>query len=117
MTHRNALRLFGLTALAAAFAAPALHAQDSTPQKDEAPAASTQPAQAAQPAKKSWAELDTDRNGNLSREESAAVPALEAVFERADANADGALTGDEYKAYLAANHQEGQTTGKPPGQR
>lgn len=117
MTHRNALRLFGLTAFAAAFAAPALHAQDGTAQKDDTPPASAQPAQPAQPAKKSWTELDADRNGNLSREESAAVPALEAVFERADANADGALTGDEYKAYLAANHQEGRATDKPPAER
>lgn len=117
MTHRNALRLFGLTAFAAAFAAPALHAQDGTAQQDAAPPASAQPAQPAQPAKKSWTELDTDRNGDLSREESAAVPALEAVFERADANADGALTGDEYKAYLAANHQEGRATEKPRAER
>lgn len=114
MTHRTTLRLLGLTALAAAFAAPALQAQDGTAQKDEAPPAAAQP---APPAKKTWAELDTDRNGNLSREESAAVPALEAVFERADANADGALTGDEYKAYLAAHHQEDQATDKPPAQR
>jgi hypothetical protein len=114
MTHRNTLRLLGLTAFAAAFAAPALQAQDGTAQKDEAPPAAAQP---AQPAKKTWAELDTDRNGNLSREESAAVPALEAVFERADANADGALTGDEYKAYLAAHHQEGQASDKPPAER
>lgn len=117
MTHRNALRLLGLTAFAAAFAAPALHAQDGTAQKDEAPPASAQPSQPAQPAKKTWAELDADRNGHLSREESAAVPALEAVFERADANADGALTGEEYKAYLAAHAQEGQATEKPPTER
>jgi hypothetical protein len=114
MTHRNTLRLLGLTAFAAAFAAPALYAQDGTAQKDDAPPASAQP---SQPAKKTWAELDTDRNGHLSREESAAVPALEAVFERADANADGALTGDEYKAYLAAHAQEGQAADKPPTER
>jgi hypothetical protein len=117
MTHRNALRLLGLAAFAAAFAAPALHAQDGTAQKDGAPPASAQPAQPAQQEKKTWAELDTDRNGHLSREESAAAPALEAVFERADANADGALTGEEYKAYLAANAQDGQPTQKPPSER
>lgn len=114
MTHRITLRLLGLTAFAAAFAAPALHAQDGTAQKDQAPPAAAQP---AQPAKNTWTELDTDRNGNLSREESAAVPALEAVFERADANADGALTGDEYKAYLAAHHQDGHASDKPPAER
>jgi hypothetical protein len=53
------------------------------------------------PAKKSWADVDADKDGNLSKAEASAVPALGQVFDKADSNADGSLSADEYKAYVA----------------
>jgi len=56
-----------------------------------------------EPQKKNWSDLDIDKNGSLSASEAASVQNLSSVFAKADANADGELTQDEYKAYLAAN--------------
>ena len=53
------------------------------------------------PAKKSWSDVDTDKDGSLSKTEASTVPALAQVFDQADSNADGTLTADEYKAYVA----------------
>jgi len=39
--------------------------------------------------------------GKLTKAEAGTVPALGQVFDKADGNADGALTADEYKAYVA----------------
>lgn len=55
------------------------------------------------PAKKSWTDLDADKNGNLSQTEAGEIDSLAKVFVDADADADGELTPDEYKAYLAAH--------------
>ena len=55
----------------------------------------------ASPEKKSWADVDADKDGKLTKTEAAAVPALGQVFDKADGNTDGALTADEYKAYVA----------------
>ena len=57
----------------------------------------------AAPKKMNWSDLDTDKNGTLSVTEAASVQSLAKAFTEADANADGQLTQDEYKAYLAAN--------------
>lgn len=109
MTKTSQLRLTGLLALATAMAAPAAFAQDTTPTTDQAQAAQAQPATPATPAtpaepgKKTWADLDVNKDGNLDKTEAAPIPTLEAVFETADTNADGALTGEEYKKYLAMN--------------
>jgi len=69
---------------------------------NDASAATTQ----GDPAKKSWADVDADKDGNLSKAEAAAVPALGQVFDKADANADGSLTADEYKAYVSTQEQK-----------
>lgn len=59
------------------------------------------PAAAAQPAAKlSWSDLDSDGNGAINRQEAARVPALAAMFELADADRNGDLTGDEYRAHI-----------------
>ncbi|MFC5571391.1 EF-hand domain-containing protein [Lysobacter yangpyeongensis] len=50
--------------------------------------------------KKSWNDIDLDKDGSLTKAEAAAVPALGQVFDKADSNADGALSADEYKAYV-----------------
>ena len=108
MTQRINLRLMGLLALSAAFAAPAAFAQTTTPTADEAQTAASPPASPAphsggEPAKKTWDDLDTNKDGNLTKTEAATIPSLQAVFDQADANADGALSGEEYKTYLAMN--------------
>jgi hypothetical protein len=120
MTQHIDFRLMGLLALSAAFAAPAAFAQSTTPTSDPAQTAASQPAspapQAEASSKKTWTELDTDKDGNLNKTEASSIPSLQAVFDQADANADGALTGDEYKSYLAMNGQgkdAAQPTGKP----
>ena len=96
------------TALAAAFAASGAFAQDAGAQQQQTPppqdTTQTPPAaQAGEPAKKSWGELDADGNGSLSLAEAGALDSLAKVFTQADADANGELTQDEYKAWLAAN--------------
>lgn len=125
MTKHIDLRLTGLLVLSAALAAPMSFAQSSAStdpaaqgaaERSATPPTSPAPQTDAAPAKKTWAELDTDKDGNLNKAEAATIPSLQAVFDQADANADGALSGDEYKTYLAMNGQgkdAGQTSGKP----
>ena len=97
--------LFGLIALSAALAMPAAFAQDaSTAAQDPA----TAPQPAAQPESQSltWADLDVDGNGTLSKVEAGNVQSLAQVFDDADADKNGELTPDEYKAFVAkANAQ------------
>ena len=85
-------------------AAPAEQAQsaDAAAATDAAAAQASEPAAtAAAPQKKSWSDVDVDKDGNLSKTEASTVPALGQVFDKADSNADGSLTADEYKAYVA----------------
>lgn len=121
MTQRSEFRFAGLLALSAVLAAPSIHAQSTAPMTDSAQTPASQPASPspqteATPARKTWADLDIDKNGNLDKAEAGGAPSLQAVFDQADANADGSLTGDEYKTYLAANSQKQDAatpTGKP----
>lgn len=73
-----------------------------------APAAFAQEAvdPAAAPQATSWNDIDSNGDGVISAEESAATPALSEVFAEADANADGELTGEEYRAFVAAGQAE-----------
>ncbi|MBJ6978898.1 EF-hand domain-containing protein [Luteimonas sp. MC1895] len=83
-------------------AATARQAQDGTPQTQDA--AQTQaPTTDGQPAGRQlgWNDVDADGNGTISREESAALSALAAVFDGADADGDGELTADEYRSHAA----------------
>lgn len=70
------------------------------------------PATPATPARKSWSALDLDKNGSLSKAEAESVNSLSKVFVEADANADGQLTADEYKAYLAASGKGAARSGR-----
>lgn len=78
---------------------------DPTAVAGDAQATAAQDAQAVdgQPAARQlgWADVDADGNGTISRDESAALPALAAVFAEADADADGELTADEYREHAA----------------
>lgn len=60
-------------------------------------------ADSGEPQKKNWSDLDVDKNGTLNAAEAASVQSLAKAFTEADANADGELTQDEYKAFLAAS--------------
>ena len=119
MTSRHFLPL-GL-AIAAAVSAPLAFAQDAnanataqdaaqsatpaTPADPQAGTAAT-PATPAEPAadarKVTWSDLDADKDGKLSKTEVAPIDSLSQSFDAADSDKDGALTTDEYKAYLAA---------------
>lgn len=83
-------------------AAAAGHAQDGATQAQAAPQpqAATTDGQAAG-RKLGWNDVDADGNGTVSREESAVLPALAAVFDGADADGDGELTADEYRSHAA----------------
>jgi hypothetical protein len=107
MTRNNRASLSALLILSAACAMPLAFAQE-TPPTSETGAQPTQTTTdaatpTATPAKKSWADLDVDKNGSLSKDEASNIPSLQAVFDQADSNADGALTGEEYKTWLASN--------------
>lgn len=111
--------LIGAFALVASLSAPLAFAQqaeqappaEQTAQSTDAAAAAATDATTAQasepaataaaPQKKSWSDVDMDKDGNLSKTEASSVPALGQVFDKADSNADGSLTADEYKAYVA----------------
>ena len=102
----NKTSLILSTALLSALATSTAFAQDaqqkqSTPPEDATQQA-TDAASAAQPAQKSWADLDSDKNGSLSMAEASAHQGMSQVFAKADADGNGELTGDEYKAYLEA---------------
>lgn len=102
----NASKLSGLIALAAAVAMPMAFAQ-TAPTTDDG-MQSTPPAAAptAEPKQVTWADLDTDKDGALSQEEVASVPALAQVFADADADGDGKLTAEEYKAHAQTTNAD-----------
>lgn len=111
--------LLGLIALGASMALAPAFAQDATTQdtmgqeattgstyQDAAGAATQAPptgaAPGAEPQQVTWADVDADQSGAISKEESALLPSLAQVFDQADADGDGQLTPDEYKAFAAA---------------
>jgi hypothetical protein len=117
--HKSRKPMILAMALAATLSAPLAFAQSAgeqaPPSSDAATAASAAQdagaATAAQPAaapqKKSWADVDGDKDGNLSKTEASAVPALGQVFDQADSDANGSLTPDEYKNYVAKVQSSG----------
>ena len=107
----NANKMSGLIAIVAAAAMPLAFAQ-TTPTTDDGAMQSAPPqatAPTAEPKQVTWADLDTDKDGSLSKAEVATVPALSQVFDAADADADGKLTADEYKAHAASGSAGGAT--------
>jgi hypothetical protein len=103
-------------AIAACLAAPMAMAQSTDTAAD--PATAAQDATAVPPTSAdasagatSWNDLDTDMDGRISKTEAVAMPALEQVFDQADADGDGALTSEEYQSYVA---NQGAATETPP---
>jgi hypothetical protein len=113
-TMNNARKpLTALVALSAALALPMAFAQeavtepqdpttthDPAPQEYTTPEATPAP-EAATSQALTWADVDADGDGRLSRDEAANVPALAQVFDDADADGDGFLTQEEYRAYAS----------------
>lgn len=116
--------MIGLVALGAALvmplafaqSEPATATQDSSMQgssmqgsettaQDAAPPATPTDtaAPAAEPKQMTWADVDSDKNGSISKGESAQLASLAQVFDDADGDKNGELTPDEYKAFVAKN--------------
>ena len=129
MNNRNRKPLIGLIALSAALAMPMAYAQsqaeetappqteqptptEATP-TDSAQGAATQPTEqatsAASSGKQGWNDVDTDKDGAISKQEASANAGLSQVFDQADGNADGKLTADEYKAFVSKNYSDPKT--------
>ena len=105
-----------LVALVAALAMPVAFAQSETDATATGTDAAAQEATTAapatpqqQPKQLTWADVDADGNGSISKTESSQLASLAEVYDQADANADGELTPDEYKAFVAkANEAQPQ---------
>jgi hypothetical protein len=107
--------LIGLVALGSALVMPMAFAQSETaptatqdttqsaPPAEQSTAPTEQAAPAAAAKQVTWADLDADKDGSLSKTEAAPLQSLSQVFDQADSDADGKLTADEYKAYVAKN--------------
>jgi len=106
MTQRNRKPLIAL--LIAAGSLMALPAFAQSAQDPAAAAQAESAAQAGQAAAQSggggqtWASIDTDGNGTISKSEAQVNAGLAQVFDQADTNKDGELSADEYKAFVAA---------------
>ncbi|NRF69381.1 EF-hand domain-containing protein [Aquincola sp. S2] len=81
-----------IPALAAALLAAPAWAQQPMQPPQPAPQAPADPAEAA------FRSADTNKDGQLSREEAAKLPAIAARFDELDKNKDGALSWEEFRA-------------------
>ncbi len=136
MTNRNRKPLIALLiAAGSVMAVPAMaqtaqqsaaQAQQQAAQAQQAAGAAGQAADAASGAAaqasaqasgggQTWASVDTDGNGTISKSEAQVNAGLAQVFDQADTNKDGELTPDEYKAYVAAQQTGAANGGNAPG--
>lgn len=106
--------MIALAALTAALAMPMAFAQTAEPtdgmQEATAEATPAEPTEQAAPeasAQLTWNDVDTDKDGAISKEESAQLASLAEVFDEADADSDGLLTADEYRTYAAKTDETG----------
>lgn len=131
MKNRNRKPLIGLIALSAALAMPMAFAQSeteeqaaqaqteqptptesttATPTESATGAAVQQTEQttgaAASEGKQGWNDVDTDKDGAISKQEASSNAGLSQIFDKADADTDGKLTPDEYKAFVSKNYGE-----------
>ncbi len=93
-------------ALGVAMAMPMAFAQEATTQTPP-PTTTTDYAQdataeapQAQQGQVTWADLDTDGDGRLSRAEAAGLEGLGQVFDQVDADGDGYITPEEYRDFV-----------------
>ncbi len=122
MTKNNRKPLIALVALCTALAMPLAFAQEKTEdaatqqtqatptasQATGATGATTQdPArstQSAAQAKQGWADVDTDGDGAISKQEASTNAGLSQVFDQADTDADSKLSADEYKVFVGKHY-------------
>ena len=136
MNNRNRKPLIGLIALSAALAMPMAFAQSETGETAPPQTAQPTPTEASTPteaaaaesatgasvqsigqdtsaassgAKQGWADVDTDKDGAISKQEASSNAGLSQVFDQADADTDGKLTAEEYKAFVSKNYGEPKT--------
>lgn len=65
-----------------------------------------------------WSRADTNKDGQLSREEAQqGMPKLAQHFDKLDANGDGQLTPEELRAAHQARKRDRPQGGQPPGNR
>ncbi len=116
LTQRTRKPLIALLVAAGSLmAAPAFaqSAQESAAQAQaqaaQAQQAASQAGQAADQASaqasgggQTWASIDTDGNGTISKSEAQVNAGLAQVFDQADTDKNGELTPDEYKAFVAS---------------
>lgn len=69
---------------------------------DQASQAAAQASAQANGGGQTWASIDTDGNGTISKAESQVNAGLAQVFDQADTDKNGELTADEYKAFVQA---------------
>lgn len=104
--------LVAMITLGAALAMPMAFAQDAVTQAPPTSGAATSSTQQgyaqdataeapqAQQGQVTWADLDTDGDGRISRAEAAALEGLAQVFDDVDADGDGYVTPEEYRNYV-----------------
>ena len=78
---------------------------------DQATHAAGQAAAQANGGGQTWASIDTDGNGTLSKSEAQVNAGLAQVFDQADTNKDGELSTDEYKAFVQSQQAAGAAQG------
>ncbi|WP_372016312.1 EF-hand domain-containing protein [Pseudoxanthomonas sp. 10H] len=105
----------GLLILGMATAPLAFAQQDTSATRAESPqatgAAEQQPAQSTAGGQGlSWADLDADGNGTLSKQEAQRHAGLSNVYADADADANGELTADEYRGFVQKRQATTPTT-------
>ena len=109
--------MIALAALTAALAMPLAFAQTAEPtegmQEATTEATPSEPTEAAPEASAplTWNDVDTDKDGAISKEESTQLASLAEVFDEADADGDGLLTADEYRTYAARTDEAGADSG------
>jgi hypothetical protein len=110
-----ALAAASLAAAPLAFAQSAPATPPAAEPQQEAPATPANPMGSTDDSAKkiSWSDLDADHDGKLSKTEAAPVDSLSQAFDTADTDKDGALTADEYKAYLASRQDSPAPTTPP----
>lgn len=87
-------------------------AAEAAPEQPSASIAETSAQPSTETAKpKTWTNVDGDKDGNISKTEAAAEPAVNEIFDMADSNKDSKLTPDEYKAYVAKAHSAAKPAG------
>jgi hypothetical protein len=89
-----------LLVLSTCLAAPFASAQTTYPEPQQEPQQQPAPQKADDTMKpaKSFAELDLNADGKISKQEAAADPSLNKMFARHDTNHDGSLSEAEYSA-------------------